>query len=463
MPLPQRINEILSSPAIGTHIQVTGWLRSCRNSKEISFLDLNDGSGLTGLQVVADKTLPNYESEIQNLSTACAITVHGLLQESPAKGQAVELLATTIEIVGWSNPALYPLQKKRHSLEFLRTLPHLRGRTNSLSAMMRIRNCLSFAVHRFFQHHAFQQLHTPIITTSDCEGAGEMFTVTSLDLDNLPKTAEGQVSFAEDFFSQHASLTVSGQLEAEAYALAVGPVYTFGPTFRAENSHTSRHLAEFWMVEPEIPFCDLTLDMEIAEEMMQFLVAAVIEECPDDIDFFSRFVDKKLAMRLEVMARPFHHITYSDAINQLQQTTTKFNYPINWGVDLQSEHEKFLTDEIFKGPVIVTDYPKNIKPFYMRCNDDGKTVAAMDILAPSIGEIIGGSQREERLTPLEQRMAECHVSRQEYDWYLDLRRFGSVPHAGFGLGFERMVLLMTGLGNIRDVIPFPRTPGGVAR
>ncbi|MEN8139850.1 MAG: asparagine--tRNA ligase [Thermodesulfobacteriota bacterium] len=465
MNLAQRLKTIIATAPGPEPVQAAGWLRSCRNSKSITFLDLYDGSCQAGLQVVAANGLDNYESEVKKLSTGCAIQVTGVLQESPAAGQAVELHATALEVVGWAHGASYPLQKKRHSMEFLRSIPHLRGRTNSMGAMMRIRNALTFGVHTFFQQRGFLQLHTPIITSSDCEGAGEMFTVTSLTSEQLAEQAKEDAPFNQDFFGQKVSLTVSGQLEAEAYALAMGPVYTFGPTFRAENSHTSRHLAEFWMVEPEIPFCDLDQDMDIAEEMLRFLVATLLDQCPAELEFFNRFVDKGLTQRLKgILANSFTRLTYSEAIAELQraETVEKFAYPVTWGMDLQSEHEKFLAEQICKSPVIVRDYPTTIKPFYMRANDDDKTVAAMDILVPGIGEIIGGSQREERLDILTQRMAAQGVAPDEYEWYLDLRRFGSVPHAGFGLGFERLLLLTTGLTNIRDVIAFPRTPGQIS-
>lgn len=458
----QRIKKILAEPAWGATLEIEGWVKSKRDSKNFSFLDIGDGSCLQGLQVIADSSLANYQSEICKLTTGCSLRVVGVLQKSPAKGQDAELVAQEITIYGWADPAHYPLQKKRQSLEFLRTLPHLRGRTNSLGAMIRIRSRLSYAIHQFFQERGFHQLHTPIITTSDCEGAGEMFTITSLDLDHLMASPEKKIDFSKDFFGQQASLTVSGQLEAETYAQALGNVYTFGPTFRAENSNTSRHLAEFWMVEPEMAFCDLEGDMTIAEEMLQFLVADILKSCPEDINLFNRFVDTTLLDRLANVEKPFKRLSYSEAIDHLLASKQPFEYPVSWGIDLQSEHEKYLTDSLFQRPVIVHNYPKDIKPFYMRLNDDQKTVAAMDVLIPGIGEIIGGSQREERLDILQDRMAECEVAQESYEWYLDLRRFGSVPHAGFGLGFERLVLFVTGLSNIRDVIPFPRTPGSAA-
>ncbi|MEN8258595.1 MAG: asparagine--tRNA ligase [Thermodesulfobacteriota bacterium] len=458
----QRIKKIIADPPWGATLEIKGWLKSKRDAKNFSFLDVGDGSCLQGLQVIADNSLANYQQEIKKLTTGCCLRVIGVLQKSPAKGQSAELVAQEISVYGWADPEQYPLQKKRHSFEFLRSLPHLRARTNSLGAMTRIRSRLSYAVNKFFQDRGFCQLHTPIITTSDCEGAGEMFTITSLNLDEVSSSPSNKMDYSRDFFGQQASLTVSGQLEAETYAMALGNVYTFGPTFRAENSNTSRHLAEFWMVEPEMAFCDLEGDMNLAEEMLQFLVADILKSCPEDIKLFSRFVDKNLATRLAQLQKPFQRLSYTEAITHLQASKEPFENQVTWGMDLQSEHEKYLTDKIFEKAVIIYDYPKDIKPFYMRLNDDNKTVAAMDVLVPGIGEIIGGSQREERLDILTGRMDECGVPEEPYQWYLDLRRFGSAPHAGFGLGFERLVLLVTGLGNIRDVIPFPRTPGSAA-
>ena len=457
-----QIAHLLKEKPVNSTVKINGWIKSRRDSKNLSFLDVTDGSCLTGLQVIADTGLPNYHDEILKLTAGCSVEVTGTLQESPAKGQDLEIQANEIIIHGWADPEKYPLQKKRHSFEFLRSITHLRARTNSLGAMARIRSRLSFAIHQFFQERGFIQVHTPVITTSDCEGAGEMFTVTSLDMNN-PVKNDGHVDFRKDFFGQRASLTVSGQLEAEAYALALGNVYTFGPTFRAENSNTSRHLAEFWMLEPEMAFCDLNGDMNLAEEMLQYLVRVALDECSDDIDLFGRFIDKKLISRLTgILDTPFTRITYTEAIDELQESGRDFEFPIKWGVDLQAEHERFLAEEVFKGPVIIRDYPKTIKPFYMRVNDDNKTVAAIDILLPGIGEIIGGSQREERFDVLRQRIIQAGIDPETYSWYLDLRRFGSAPHAGFGLGFERLLLFVTGLGNIRDVIPFPRTPGSAA-
>lgn len=454
-----RIKTILAEKPINEELHVHGWLRSKRDSKGLSFLDITDGSSINGLQVIAESSLDNYDSQISRLTTGCSVRVRGMLVESPAKGQEVEIHAGEINVYGWADPETYPLQKKRHSFEFLRSIAHMRCRTNSLGAVARIRSRLSWSIHHFFEQRGFFQIHTPVITTSDCEGAGDMFTVTSFDLEKLPRQGE-KIDFSKDFFGRPASLTVSGQLEAEAYALALGNVYTFGPTFRAENSHTSRHLAEFWMVEPEMAFCDLRGDMDLAEEMLKYIIRDCLDNCADDIDLFARFVDKQLMAKLtNVLENDFAGISYTKAIEKLIKSGEKFVFPVSWGVDLQSEHERYMAEKLFKRPVIVTDYPRTIKPFYMRLNDDGKTVAAMDILLPGIGEIIGGSQREERLDILEQRMNESGISTTDYQWYLDLRRYGTVPHAGFGLGFERLIQFVTGMTNIRDVIAFPRTPG----
>ncbi len=453
-----QIKNILRQQPIHSEITISGWLKSKRDSKKLSFLDVSDGSSLSGLQVIAENTLANYNNQITKLTTGCSLTVRGTLLPSPAKGQEVELHAADIQVHGWADPEEYPLQKKRHSFEFLRSIAHLRGRTNSLGAVARIRSRLSYAVHHFFQERGFFQIHTPIITTSDCEGAGDMFTVTALDLDQL--CTNGTVDFSKDFFGSPARLTVSGQLEAEAYALALGNVYTFGPTFRAENSHTSRHLAEFWMVEPEMAFCDLQGDMDLAEEMLKFLINDCLENCAEDIALFAQFIDKKLMDKLDnVLQHDFARISYTEAVLELEKSAKHFDFPVKWGIDLQSEHERFLAENLMQRPVIVTDYPKSIKPVYMRLNDDEKTVAAMDILFPGIGEIIGGSQREERFDQLESAMTDADVAAGDYQWYLDLRRYGTVPHAGFGLGFERIIQFITGMGNIRDVIAFPRTPG----
>jgi asparaginyl-tRNA synthetase len=454
--LTPQINILLGNPPVGEVIDVRGWVKTRRDSGSVTFFELNDGSCLANLQIIAEQELENFETEIKKISTGTSIHVRGKMVDSPAKGQKVELLAYAIEVIGWADPETYPLQKKRHSFEFLRTIPQLRPRTNALAAVTRVRSVLSFAVHRFFKERGFFYVHTPIITTSDCEGAGEMFLVTTLE----PGKVRDQNAFQDDFFGRRAGLTVSGQLQAEIYAMAMGRVYTFGPTFRAENSNTSRHLAEFWMVEPEMAFCDLRDDMDLAEEFISILVKDVLAECEPELDLFSRFVDKGLLKRLEgVVAKPFARLTYSEAIDALLKSGRKFDYPVQWGIDLQSEHERFLCEEITRRPVIVYDYPARIKPFYMRKNDDGKTVAAMDILVPGIGELVGGSQREERYDILEQSMGSAGLNKEEYGWYLDLRRYGSAPHAGFGLGFERMVQLVTGMQNIREVIAFPRTPG----
>jgi len=439
-----RINKILKKKPLATKVTVQGWLRSKRDSKELSFLDISDGSCLKGIQVIAPNDLDNYR-QIKKLTTGASLSVQGLVTESPAKGQEIEIAAHNITILGEADPETYPLQKKRHSFEFLRSISHLRPRTNSLAAMARIRSRLAYGVHSFFQERGFYQVHTPIITTSDCEGAGEMFEIKAPARD-------------DHFFGQQAFLSVSGQLEAEAYALALGRVYTFGPTFRAENSNTTRHLAEFWMVEPEIAFCDLAGDIELAQEMLLFLINDALNHCRDDLELFNRFIDKGLLERLtDIGQKPFSQISYDEAVKILKESGREFSLPVEWGLDLQSDHEKHLT-ELHQGPVVITDYPATIKPFYMRLNNDGKTVAAMDILLPGIGEIIGGSQREERLNILQQRMKEQGIDKDDYGWYLDLRRYGSVPHSGFGLGFERLLLYLTGMGNIRDTIPFPRTP-----
>ncbi len=454
-----RIAQVLADQPLGQKLEINGWLRSRRDSKgNFSFLAIHDGSCLATLQVVADETLANYESEVKKLAAGCSLRVRGRLTASPAAGQPVELRAEELFVYGWADPETYPLQKKRHSFEFLRTIAHLRPRTNSLGAVARMRSTLAFAAHSFFRERGFFYLQTPIISTSDCEGAGEMFTVTALDLEK--RSASGPVDFSRDFFGRRAGLTVSGQLEAEIYALALGRVYTFGPTFRAENSNTSRHLAEFWMIEPEIAFCDLAEDIDLAESFIRHLVNTALAECKDEIALFDGFVAKGLQARLEaVAAEPFARITYTEAVERLKKSGRAFEFPVEWGTDLQSEHERFLCEEIFKKPLVVADYPKSIKPFYMRQNDDGRTVAAMDILVPGIGEIVGGSQREERHDLLAARMVELGLNLDDYQWYLDLRRYGSAPHAGFGLGFERLIQFVTGLPNIREVIPFPRTPG----
>ncbi|MFH1730080.1 MAG: asparagine--tRNA ligase [Planctomycetota bacterium] len=457
----QRIKSILARTDFGAAVTIRGWVRTKRDSKGgFSFVELNDGSCLSGLQVVADESLANYESDVQRLVTGCCVQVEGELRESPGKGQAVEVLAKKLDVLGWvEDQEQYPLQKKRHSMEFLREVAHLRPRSNTFGAVTRVRNCLAAATHEFFQDRGFLYLHTPIITANDCEGAGEMFTVSTLDLAQLPKQPDGSVDFSQDFFGKRTSLTVSGQLDAETYACALTNVYTFGPTFRAENSNTSRHLAEFWMIEPEMAFCDLDGDMDLAEEYIKHLFAAALERCPEDMAFFNKWIDQTAIETLEhIVASDFERITYTEAVDILTKSGASFEFPVEWGSDLQSEHERYLTEKHIKKPVIVRDYPKGIKAFYMRLNDDERTVAAMDVLVPKTGEILGGSQREERRGVLERRMAECGLSAEEYWWYVDLRRYGTVPHAGFGLGFERTVQFATGMANIRDVIPFPRTP-----
>jgi len=456
----RRIAEILKKTPLNENITVNGWVRTRRDSGNLSFIELNDGSCLASLQVIAESALANYQAEIKKVTVGCALEVRGLLVASPARGQDVELQAQSIKVVGWADSESYPLQKKRQSFEFLRSIAHLRPRTNALAAVARVRSALNFGIHEFFIQHGFYQVHTPIITTSDCEGAGEMFTVTALE----PEQMQGTMPFAEDFFGRRAGLTVSGQLQAEVYAMALGRVYTFGPTFRAENSNTSRHLAEFWMLEPEMAFCDLDCNMEVAQSLIRDLLARVLETCADDLALFDRFVAQGLIKKLETaQASNFVQMTYTEAINVLlaamEKGKIKFKFPVSWGIDMQAEHERFLCEEVAGRPVIVTNYPKEIKPFYMRLDEGEKTVAAMDILVPGIGELVGGSQREERYDVLKRRMEESGLDVDEYNWYLDLRKYGSVPHSGFGLGFERLVQFVTGMRNIRDVIAFPRTPG----
>ena len=451
--MKQRINVLLKEEPLEQQVTIQGWVRTRRDSGSFSFVEVNDGSSLANLQVIADGSLPNYEGEIKHLTTGCSIIVDGVVKQSPAKGQSVEVHAERVAVVGWADPENYPLQKKRHSFEFLREISHLRPRTNALGAVARVRSRLAWAINSFFQERGFVQVHTPIITTSDCEGAGEMFQVTT----GREKSGAGP---EEEFFGRRAGLTVSGQLQAEVYALALGAVYTFGPTFRAENSNTSRHLAEFWMIEPEMAFCDLACNMRLATDMLKYVLADVMASCPEDMELFDKFIEKGLLAKLQgVVEKDFAHITYTEAVEKLLAADRKFEFEVKWGIDLQSEHERYLTEELFKCPLIVTDYPAAIKPFYMRVNDDGKTVAAMDILVPGIGEIVGGSQREERYEVLEKRMVEAGIELADYGWYLDLRRYGSTPHAGYGLGFERLVQFVTGMANIREVIPFPRTPG----
>ncbi len=454
-----KINELLRLDTAADEVVVKGWVRTRRGSKGFSFIEVNDGSCLKNIQVIADSSLDNYD-EIDGLTTGSAVSVAGRLAESPGAGQRWEIQAGHVEIISLA-PEDYPLQKKRHSDEYLRSTAHLRPRTNKYGAAFRIRSELSYAIHKFFRDKGFRYIHTPIITASDCEGAGELFRVTTLDMENASRVEE-RIDYSEDFFGKEAGLTVSGQLSAEMFALSLGDVYTFGPTFRAENSNTSRHAAEFWMVEPEMAFCDLEGDMDIAEEMLKYLTGFVRENCAEDIELFSKFVDKQLANTLDnILNSAFERLPYKEAVKILEKTKKKFEYEPAYGNDLQSEHERYLTEKHFKKPVIVYDYPREIKPFYMRQNDDDKTVAAMDILVPRIGEIIGGSQREERLDMLESRMKEMGMPLEDYWWYIDSRKYGSVPHSGFGLGFERMLMFLTGISNIRDVIPFPRTPNSI--
>ena len=457
----QRISGIYADAAAfaGRELTVCGWVRTIRDMKNFGFVELNDGSSHKSLQVVLERgSLSNYD-EIARQNVGAALIVKGELVLTPEAKQPFELKAHEIAVEGASTPD-YPLQKKRHSVEFLRTIQHLRPRTNLFSAAFRVRSVAAHAIHCFFQERGFVYVHTPIITASDCEGAGEMFRVTTLDMDNPPKNEDGSVDYTKDFFGKPANLTVSGQLNAENFAMAFGDVYTFGPTFRAENSNTQRHAAEFWMIEPEMAFCDLKGDMDVAEAMIKHIITTVMDKCPDEINFFNSFVDKGLKERLEhVAAADFGRVSYTEAVELLKQNNDKFDYKVDWGCDLQTEHERYLTEQIFKKPVFVTDYPKDIKAFYMRLNDDGKTVAAADCLVPGIGEIIGGSQREERLELLEGRIKELGMKPEDYWWYLDLRRYGGCKHAGFGLGFERMVMYLTGISNIRDVLPHPRTVG----
>ena len=446
--------------AIGRRVLVEGWVRTRRDSKGgFSFLELNDGSSLGNLQVVADGGLPNYESQIKRLSAGASVAVTGLVRESPAAGQATELAAEEVVPLGEADAETYPLQKKRHSFEFLRTIAHLRPRTNTFGAVARVRNAVSHAIHCFFQEQGFLYVHTPIITSSDCEGAGAMFRVTTIDPAQPPRGPAG-IDYTQDFFARPTYLTVSGQLEGETLACALGKIYTFGPTFRAENSNTSRHLAEFWMVEPEMAFYDLTDNMALAEAFLKRIVGDVLERCGEDLEFFNQRIEPTVLDTLRLVAEgEFLRLSYTEAIELLENSGEAFEFPVAWGHDLQSEHERYLTEKKFQRPVILYDYPRTLKPFYMRVNDDGRTVRAMDVLVPRVGEIIGGSQREERLDVLVERMREQQLDPEAYGWYLDLRRYGSVPHAGFGLGLERAVQFITGMGNIRDVIAFPRTPG----
>jgi len=459
------IKSILTADKMaGKTISISGWIRTRRDSKAgISFIALTDGSCFSTLQLVVPNTLDNYTTEVLKLTTGCAITAEGQLVESQGKNQSVELAVTQLTVVGWvEHPESYPMAAKRHTLEHLRDHSHLRPRTNIISAVTRVRHGIAQATHEFFRNQDFFWVNTPIITACDCEGAGEMFTVSTLDLLNIPRLDNGDVDFSQDFFGQQAFLTVSGQLNVEAYCLAMSKVYTFGPTFRAENSNTTRHLAEFWMIEPEIAFADLNDDIELAESMIKYVVKHILENYADDMAFFNQWVDKGCIERLEKMLQhDFERLDYTDAIDILTQSKKKFEHPVSWGIDLQTEHERYLTEEHFKKPVVVSNYPKDIKAFYMRLNDDNKTVAAMDILLPGIGEIVGGSQREERLDILQQRLVQAGLDPHEYDWYLDLRRYGTVPHAGFGLGFERLIRYITGVANVRDVTPYARTPQSI--
>ena len=457
------IAHCLSGKISADHsVTVQGWVKTRRDSKAgISFITLHDGSCHAGIQIVVPASVENYQSEIVRITSGCAIRASGRLVASAGQGQQYEIQGEHIEVIGWvENPDTYPISAKRHTLEYLRDVAHLRPRTNTIGAVARVRHCLSQAIHRFFHERGYLWVHTPIITASDCEGAGELFRVSTLDILRAPKTPAGEIDFTQDFFGRETFLTVSGQLNVEAYCLALSKVYTFGPTFRAENSNTSRHLAEFWMVEPELAFADLNDICQLSKDFLQFLCQTVLNERMDDLTFFNQFIAPGLLERLETLAHAdFEVMTYSEAVHQLQQCKASFEYPIEWGLDLQSEHERYLAETLCKKPVILTNYPANIKSFYMRLNEDEKTVAAMDVLVPGIGEIIGGSQREERLEVLDKRMDECNLNKETYSWYRDLRRYGTVPHAGFGLGLERLVSYITGVGNVRDVIPYPRTPG----
>lgn len=445
----------------GKTVTVCGWAKTVRDSKAFGFIELNDGSYFKNCQVVfAREKIDNYD-EIAGQNVGACLKVTGKLVLTPERSQPFEIHAESVEVLGVSSPD-YPLQKKRHSLEFLRTIPHLRPRTNTFNAVFKIRSEAAFAIHKFFNERGFVYVHTPIVTGSDCEGAGAMFQITTLDLENVPKTKEGQVDYSQDFFGKKASLTVSGQLDVENFAMAFSNVYTFGPTFRAEHSNTVRHAAEFWMIEPELAFADLSDDMDCAEAMVKYIINYVKDSCKEELEFLNKFVDNGLLARLDnVVNNEFKRLSYTEAIDILLKVKDRFDAPVYWGVDLQSEHERYITEEVFKKPVFLTDYPKEIKAFYMRLNDDGKTVAASDLLVPGIGELIGGSQREERIDVLEKRMEECGLNKEDYKFYLDLRKYGGVTHSGYGLGFERMIMYLTGIGNIRDVLPFPRTFGSL--
>ena len=454
--MKERIKSILTHSPSDEIISVEGWVRTKRDSKNVCFLEINDGSTVKGLQVVVDKAAFNNDNLLSQVGTGAAVICTGVLVESQGQAQSVELRLRTLELVG-PCPADYPLQKKRHTIEFLREIAHLRPRTNLIGAVMRVRSTLAYAIHSFFQENGFVYVNTPLITTSDCEGAGETFQVTTLDLAHVPFDKEGNVDYSKDFFGKKASLTVSGQLEGESYALALKNIYTFGPTFRAENSNTTRHLAEFWMVEPEMAFCDIELDEEIAESFLKYIFQYVLDKCPEEMAFFDSFVLKgNIDTLRHVIETPFARMSYTDAIRELEKVNDSFDFPVHWGSDIQTEHEKYLTEVVCRRPVIVTDYPKEIKAFYMKLNDDGKTVRGMDVLVPRLGEIIGGSEREADYDKLLARINELSLNPDDYAWYLETRRFGSVPHAGFGLGFERAVQYVTGVANIRDVIPFPR-------
>lgn len=455
------VDVLQGKHAVGTTLTVKGWIRTRRDSKAgISFLAIHDGSCFAPVQAVVPNTLSNYENDVLRLTTSCSVEVTGVIQASAGTGQQFEILADSVTVLGFvEDPDTYPMAPKRHSVEYLREHAHLRVRTNMMGAVTRVRNCIAQAIHRFFHDEGFMWIATPLITASDCEGAGEMFRVSTLDMENLPRTDKGAIDYNQDFFGKEAFLTVSGQLNLETYACAMSKVYTFGPTFRAENSNTSRHLAEFWMVEPEIAFANLDDNAALAEKLLKYVFKAVLDERRDDLEFFAERVDKEAITRLEQFINAdFAQVDYTDAIEILKNSGRTFEFPVEWGIDMSSEHERYLAEEHFKAPVVVKNYPKDIKAFYMRLNEDGKTVAAMDVLAPGIGEIIGGSQREERLDVLDARLAEMGLNKEDYWWYRDLRRYGTVPHSGFGLGFERLVVYVTGMGNVRDVIPFPRTP-----
>jgi asparaginyl-tRNA synthetase len=457
--MKERISDLLKKTPSDQIISAEGWVRTKRDSKTVCFLEVNDGSCLKGLQVVIDKEKLADQTILNAITTGCSVVCRGPIVQSSGGNQDVELSCSDLTLVGECPVDTYPLQKKRHTVEYLREISHLRARTNMFGAVARVRNTLSFAVHQFFQERGFLYVNTPIISASDAEGAGEQFLVTTLDLNNPPKDEQGRIDYSKDFFGRQSFLTVSGQLEGETYAMAMKNIYTFGPTFRAENSNTKRHLAEFWMVEPEMAFCDIQGNMEVAEDFLKYLFRNVLEKCPDDMAFFSKFVESGMMETLQqIVESPFAHLTYTDAVKELEKHNSAFDFPVSWGSDLQSEHEKYLTEVVCKRPVIVTDYPKEIKAFYMKLNDDGKTVRGMDVLVPRLGEIIGGSERESNLDTLVRRMQQLKLNPEDYWWYLDLRRFGSVPHAGFGLGFERVVQYVTGMANIRDVIPYPRAP-----